>query len=306
MFCYKAKKDPNNPYQPDSTYNVLRDLEKGKVIFGTMFREIFYLEKIINQGLNPVQEAYECGYRFIVIDCEHKAFNRESLAKLSQEAHKVGISIWIRPEQVSDPPLSLYADLGYSGFMIPNVNYPEEVKHVVDRVYFPPIASPTRENDRGRRGFSLGEIQRDGQIFRNILDGERYVNRNTLVAIQTEHPIGISNLSDILAIPGVFGTIIGVNDLARGLAQKESNEFIISLDFSSLYRHDLMIKAYEEVSEKCHEVNKYAGVHFTEINEADLIKKLIDNLNFKLIMLGRDENYNDPKYVEMIQQYTCK
>ena len=97
------------------------------------------------------------------ISREHKAFNPETLAQLSKRGREVRISTWIRPEQTSQPPVSMYADLGFSGFVIPNVNFLEEAQFVVDRVYFPPIASPVREKDRGRRGFSLGEIPRDGQ-----------------------------------------------------------------------------------------------------------------------------------------------
>ncbi|GAJ00901.1 unnamed protein product, partial [marine sediment metagenome] len=152
-------------YEPNVTFHIVEDLEKGKVIFGTMFREFIFLNRIINEGLDPVRQAYENGYRFLVIDCEHKAFNPETLAEFAERAHEVGISIWIRPGQTSEPPISMYADLGFSGFMIPNVNYPEEAKFLVDRAYFPPIASLVKEKDRGRRGFSLGDIPRDGTAF---------------------------------------------------------------------------------------------------------------------------------------------
>lgn len=257
-----------------------------------MFREFTFLNRMIEKGHDPVKEVYESGYRFLIIDCEHKAFNPETLAEFAERAHEVGISIWIRPEQTSEPPLSMYADIGFSGFMIPNVNYSEEAKFVVNRVYFPPVAELVREKDRARRGFSLGNIPRDGQKFKNIKDGERYANKNTLVIAQTEHPIGLKNLPDILSIRGVCGTIVGTNDLARGIAQQKGNEHLVGLDFSAMYRHNLMIEAYESVARICESKRKYAGIHFTEVNEADLIKKLVNDFGYQLIILGRDENFS--------------
>ncbi len=300
MSLYSSTRLERADYKPNVTFHLLEDLKRGKVIFGTMFREFTFLNRMIKEGHNPVKEVYERGYRFLIIDCEHKAFNPETLAEFAERAHEVGISIWIRPEQTSEPPISLYADIGYSGFMIPNVNCPEEAKFVVDRVYFPPIASPIKEKDRGRRGFSLGDIPRDGQRLKNIKDGERYTNENILVIVQTEHPTGIKNLTDILSIKGIYGTIIGTNDLARGIAQKKGNEYFIELDFSIMYRHDLMMKAYKDIAKICQSKRKYAGIHFTEVDEVDLVEKLIDEFGYQLIILGRDENFNNDQFIRLI------
>jgi len=208
--------NPTHPnrghYEPNVTSHLIKDLAKGKVIFGTMFREFSFLNRLIDEGGDPIKEVRESGYRFLIIDCEHKAFNAETLAEFAERAHEVGISIWIRPEQTSEPPISMYADIGFSGFMVPNVNCPEEAQFVVDRVYFPPIAQPVKEKDRGRRGFGLGDIPRDGQKFRNIKEGEIYTNKNTLVTVQTEHPLGIKNLADILSIRGISATNLGTED----------------------------------------------------------------------------------------------
>jgi len=301
MLLYNSARPDRGNYKPNVTFHLLEDLKKGKVVFGTMFREFTFLNRMIEKGCDPVKEVYENGYRFLIIDCEHKAFNPETLAELSQRAHEVGISIWIRPEQISEPPISMYADIGFSGFMVPNVNYPEEAKSVVDQVYFSPVAQSVKEKDRGRRGFSLGDIPRDGQKFRNIKDGEGYANKNTLVTVQAEHPIGLKNLPEILSIKGIYGAIIGVNDLARGIAQKKGNEHLIELDFSVMYRHNLMMEAYKSLAKICRSKRKFAGIHFTEVDEVDLTKRLVNNFGYQLIILGRDENFNESEFVEYIK-----
>ena len=301
MLLYNSTPPDKRNYKPNVTFHLLEDLKRGKVVFGTMFREFTFLNKMIEEGRDPVKEVYEDGYRFLVIDCEHKAFNPETLAELAERAHEVGISIWIRPEQTSEPPISMYADIGFSGFMVPHVNYSEEAKFVVDRVYFPPVARLVKERDRGRRGFSLGDIPRDGQKFKNIKDGERYTDKNILVTVQTEHPVGLKNLPDILSIEGVYGTIVGTNDLARGIAQQKGNEHLIELDFSAMYRHNLMVEAYRDIARICQSRRKYAGIHFTEVDEVDLIEKLINEFGYQLIILGRDENFNESEFVEFLK-----
>ena len=295
---YSPARPDRGHYRPNVTLNLLKDLRNGKVIFGTMFREFAFLRKILKEGRDPVKEVYESGYRFIIIDCEHKAFNLETLAEFAERAHEVGISIWIRPEQISEPPVSRYADMGFSGFMIPSVNYPKTARSIVNQVYFPPIAQAIKEKDRGRRGFSLGDIPGDGQKFKNIEDGERYANENTLVTVQTEHPVGLNSLPDILSIKGIYAAIVGVNDLARGIAQKKEDRDLIKLGFSAMYRHNLMIEAYKSIAEVCQSKRKYAGIHFTEVNEVDLIKKLVNNFGYQLIILGRDENFGDYRFIE--------
>jgi len=149
VLLYNQTHRKREHYQPNITSRLLEDLPRGKVIFGTMFREFSFLNRVIGEGRDPIKEVYESGYRFVIIDCEHKAFNSETLAEFAERAHEVGISIWIRPEQTSQPPISMYADLGFSGFMVPNVNYPEEAQFVVDRVYLPPLAQPVKKRDRG-------------------------------------------------------------------------------------------------------------------------------------------------------------
>ena len=302
MLLYDSARPEREHYEPNITSHLLEDLAKGKLICGTMFREFGFLNRMIEGGRDPIKEVHESGYRFLIIDCEHKAFNPETLAEFAKRAHEVGISIWIRPEQTSEPPLSMYADIGFSGFVVPNVTCPEEAQFVVDRVYFTPVAQSVKERDRGRRGFSLGDIPRDGQKFRNIKDGERYANKNTLVTVQTEHPLGIKNLADILSIRGVSGTIVGTNDLARGIAQERGNEHLIELDFSAMYRHNLMIEAYKSVGKICQTKRKYAGIHFTEVDEVDLVKKLVNDFGYQLIILGRDENFNDSQFIEILKQ----
>jgi len=302
VLLYNHKQPDRGQYQPNITSHLLEDLAKGEVIFGTMFREFNFLNRMIGEGRDPIKEVHESGYRFLIIDCEHKAFNPETLAEFANRAHEIGISIWIRPEQTSEPPIGMYADIGFSGFMVANVTSPEEARFAVDRVYFPPVAWPVKEGDRGRRGFSLGNIPRDGQKFKNIKNGERYANKNTLVTVQTEHPLGIKNLAEVLSIRGVYGTIIGTNDLARGIAQQIENEHLIELDFFAMYRHNLMIEAYKSVGKICQSKRKYAGIHFTEVDEVDLIKKLVNNFGYQLIILGRDENFNETQFVELLNQ----
>lgn len=87
MPLYNQTLSNREHYEPNITFHLLEDLVKGKVIFGKMFREFSFLNKMIDEGGDPINEVRESGYRFLIIDCEHKAFNAETLAEFAERAH---------------------------------------------------------------------------------------------------------------------------------------------------------------------------------------------------------------------------
>ncbi len=176
-------------YKPNVTLQIHNDLVVGKIVVGTMFRDVSNLGTMYEED-STLAKAADMGYRFAVFDCEHKAFNIETLAVFAQEAHEIGISPWIRPEQSKYATISRYADIGFSGFMIPNVMDTTRAQDVVNQAYYYPIA----QNAQIVRGYSLGSIVLDGQKFETVREELDYANNNMFVVVQTEHPEGIENL----------------------------------------------------------------------------------------------------------------
>ncbi|MFX0202973.1 MAG: aldolase/citrate lyase family protein [Candidatus Hodarchaeota archaeon] len=283
-------------YPKNTTYNVKKDLlENNKVVVGTMFRKTELLDEMENPTLpHPLVVAKQAGFRIVVIDCEHKAFSQERLATYAKIAHKIGVSLWLRPTQQEEEAISQYADIGFSGFMIPNAVQLPRIRKIVDQAYFPPIAN---ERALVRRGYSISDILLDGEVSRlmPLRKEMNYVNSNMIVTLQTEHPKGIDNLAELLSISreGIIGTIIGPNNLAISLSQFKGNHYLLELDRDKMYEDEVMMRAYETTGRIARDNKKVAGIHFTEKSQVELIKRLINEERFheyRLILFGTELN----------------
>jgi len=243
----------------------------------------------------PLWLAKRLGYRFVVIDNEHKAFDEETLDEYADIAHRIGISLWIRPAQLDDVPISRYADIGFGGFMIPNAIDASRILRIIDQAYFGPIA---REEAHIRRGYSLGPVILDGQRFENVRLEMHYANMNMVVALQTEHPEGIEKLGELVRIDGIVGTIVGPNDLAINLSLRPGSPDLTRLDRDEMYRHEEMIKAYERIGQITRDSHRVAGIHLVEASEMDLVERLVSEYSYRLVLLGTEANFDHPRILE--------
>lgn len=272
-------------------------MERKSIVVGTMFRETELLDDLEkNSKLHPLELAKQAGFRVVVLDCEHKAFNEERIANYAKVAHGIGVSLWLRPRQQEEEVISKYADIGVTGFMIPNAIDLPRVQKVINQAFFDPIADPRAHI---RRGYSIGELLLDLQDLGNKIGKEiEYVNRNTVVVVQTEHPKGIDRLAKILAIKGITGTIIGPNDLAINLSRLKGNEPLLELEVNRMYEQEVMLQAYERIGKIAVDSEKVAGIHFTSRDQAGLIKRLIEDKrfhNYRLILFGTERNLLEEK-----------
>lgn len=295
--------EPNSSqesYRRDITYKISDDLRSGYTVVGTMFRETEEIDKI--GSATCFEEARENGFRIVVIDCEHKAFNQERIAAYAKIAHKIGLSLWLRPTQQDEEAISKYADMGVSGFMVANAIELRRLHKIINQAYFSPIAN-TEANIR--RGYSMGDVVLDGPPLASIEEEMAYVNRNMIVTVQTEHHKGIKNLPKLLSLRGIFGTIIGPNDLAISLSQLPGNQNLIRQDLGKMYNDERMINAYREIGRIASRHGKVAGIHFTRTEERYLVEDLVENMNYRLILLGTEKNFCCPKFLktkEIIEQ----
>jgi len=120
VLLYNQTRSNRGHYEPNITFHLLEDLAKGKVIFGTMFREFSFLSRMIDEGDDPIKEVRESGYRFLIIDCEHKAFNAETLAEFAARAHD-GVPAFVKfflssPKLFSYPYLPITANANWRIF----------------------------------------------------------------------------------------------------------------------------------------------------------------------------------------------
>jgi 4-hydroxy-2-oxoheptanedioate aldolase len=155
----------------------------------------------------PAEELIEMvalsGFDFIVIDCEHGPADVTALrSHLALAAcHDVGVLVRVGS---AEPALVLRAlDQGAAGIIAPHIDSAADAQTLVDSVHYPPL---------GHRGFAT--YSRAGHFGLVDPDAHRQAQLDqTLVIGMIESPAGVARAAEILAVPGIDGTMIGAADL---------------------------------------------------------------------------------------------
>jgi 4-hydroxy-2-oxoheptanedioate aldolase len=155
----------------------------------------------------PAEELVEMvavsGFDFVLVDCEHGPADVIALRQHVAVAAAHGVDTWVRIGS-SEPALALRVlDQGATGVVAPHVDTVADAQELVAAVHYPPL---------GRRGFAT--YSRAGRF--GLADPEEHRQRmlsETLVFGMIESPVGVADAADILAVPGLDGTMIGAADL---------------------------------------------------------------------------------------------
>ena len=144
------------------------------------------------------------GFDFVLIDCEHGAADVLALRQHLAAAAAGGLTAWVRTG-ADEPALVLRAlDAGAGGIVAPHIDSADDARRLVDSAYYPPLGH------RGFAGYSrpggFGTVPADEHRQRQLAE--------TVVFGMIESPSAVTAASEILAVPGIDGTMIGVADLA--------------------------------------------------------------------------------------------
>jgi 4-hydroxy-2-oxoheptanedioate aldolase len=226
----------------DIGYEFKLALQQGKKAFGPL----------LGPGNDPeptVAAIREFGYDYFMVDNEHSLVSKETIYTYIRLAREYELPVLMRPED-NQAPLSPYADSGIQGFMVPQVDTVAEASLVADRLFFPPV---------GHRGSGIG-------MSPYLIDGmdaaatplatmTEYVNRNVILLPQTESLAAVKNLSRILAVEGVTGTVVGTNDLALDIGDYKP-DMLRPVVNSQPYLEERL----REVVAACRAAGKVAGI----------------------------------------------
>jgi 4-hydroxy-2-oxoheptanedioate aldolase len=174
-------------------------LKEGRVVIGTMIVQV--------RAPTIIQLFAEYGLEYVFIDMEHGSYNLETTADLIQVARLAGIVPMVR---VSETQYHLYTrllDAGAQGIMTPRVETVEQVQQIMRYTKYPP---------KGERGFSRLAAHMDFTEA-NVGEYVTWANDNLINIIQIESKRGVENLEAMLAVPGVDGVIVGMDDLSLSL-----------------------------------------------------------------------------------------
>lgn len=164
------------------------------------------------------------GFDYVILDLEHEVFDELAIQHSIRAAESFDITPIVRVS--NDPDLILrLLDAGAQGVHVPRINTRQQAEAVVEACRFHPY---------GKRSFFA--VGRNGNYGINLTEEEyaKKSNAEVMIALQIEEEVGIKNIKEILAVPGVDLIQFGPKDLwqsmgmpDRGLVWKIIDESIV-------------------------------------------------------------------------------
>lgn len=137
---------------------------------------------------HTVRTLARAGYEWLWIDLEHNAIGLDTVLELGRTAQDVGIATIVRVPQAEYAYIACTLDTGVDGIMVPRVETPEQMHHIVECAKYPPI---------GKRGFGIRPTAFGKQAM-SIRERVADQNETRLLCIQFESPRAVSNAEAIL------------------------------------------------------------------------------------------------------------
>lgn len=214
-------------------------LAQGRVVIGTMIVQV--------RAPAVIQLFAQYGLEYVFIDMEHGPYTVESAADLIQVARLAGIAPFVRVPETQYQLYSRMLDAGAQGIMTPRVETVEQVERIMRYTRYPPV---------GERGFS----RLAAHVNFADVDVAQYVawaNANLVNIIQIESKRAVDNLEALIAVRGVDGVIMGMDDLS------------LSLGVPGDTQHPLAEEALEHVVAVCQRAGMPWGLHLPDVERLE-------------------------------------
>lgn len=212
--------------------NLKEKLKAGEKVYGTMVR--------IQRNPAFCIVAKECGLDFVLFDCEHAAYNIETLHDMFMMADAVGLTGLLRVPMLDKESISRTLDAGARGCMVPMTETPEQAKEIVHWSKYPPI---------GDRGYGSGIGSSYYKTGMGTVEAMNWINDQVLTIAQIETKLAIENVEAIVSTEGIDAVIIGPNDLS------------VSLGIPGKVQDPLEIESIRKVADACKKYGKAFGIH---------------------------------------------
>jgi len=175
-----------------------------------------------------VEMAAACGYDFVIIDNEHGTCEVNGATEnMILAAYASGIYPVVRVPNLVMGSILKPLDMGAKGIHVPLINTKEIAEEAVKSAKYPPIGN--RGTAVSTRAANYGFSAEKGRKF---LDK---ANEDTLMIAAIETKESISNLDDILSVPGIDVVFIGPFDLS------------VSLGYPTEVKHPVVVDAVKQI-----------------------------------------------------------
>jgi 2-keto-3-deoxy-L-rhamnonate aldolase RhmA len=185
------------------------------------------------------------GFDWLIADMEHGLIGLESLQTLVIATQSTPAAALVRVPWNEPVVIKQVLEAGPTGLIIPQVNSPDEARAATQAACYPP---------QGIRGIGCQRAAGFGAYFDQYL---QRANGDLFIGIQIEHPRGVAQIREIVAVPGIDMVFVGANDLAA------------SMGLLNQTRHPLVQEAIQTVLAVAREAGVAAGLMAGNSDEAN-------------------------------------
>ena len=204
------------------------------------------------------------GYDWVVIETEHTAIDVSEVLGLIIAIEQRGAVPLVRLAWNDPIQAKAVLDSGAAGVLVPMINTKADAELAVRMTKYPPL---------GFRGVGLARAQGYGERFDEYV---KNADSDTLLMVMIEHQDAVTNIEEILSVPGIDGTFIGPYDLSMslGIPGQTGNREVVA--------------AKRKVRDATLARGLIAGVHFVQPKTAadDCLQAISEGYRF--IALGTD------------------
>ena len=203
-----------------------------------------------------VEIMSNAGFEWLTIDLEHTSIDLTMAQVLISTIQARGMKALVRVSKNEEVAIKRVLDMGADGVVVPMVNNKEDAQKAVEYVKYPPV---------GKRGVGLYRAQNYGLGFE---DYKKWVNDEVIIIAQIEHIDAVENISSIINVDGIDGTIIGPYDLSGSMGCPGDYD-----------RKDVQ-GAIKKVKNACKKDNIPYGFHVIESDPSRLQTKIEEGCTF--------------------------
>lgn len=158
-------------------------------------------------SIDPGISAAMCnaGFEWLIIDTEHCCFNDESLRTVIMMIKSRNVVPIVRVIDNNVAIIKKVLDFGAEGILVPMIQTPDDAYRAIAACHYPP---------KGIRGFAP-RVASD--YYKNIEHYVQTIDERVISILQIENIKSVSNIDEILKIPGIDCLIIGPADLSYSM-----------------------------------------------------------------------------------------
>ncbi|WP_165452479.1 HpcH/HpaI aldolase family protein [Paenibacillus thalictri] len=192
------------------------------------------------------------GYDFAVIDMEHTTMDYGLVEHMIRAAQCVQVTSIVRTAPNDYAAMLRVLDAGADGIMVPHLTTREQAERIVGTAKYRPIGY--RGLDGSSRAAHYGTIPFSQHIRRQ--------NETVTVIGMIEDALAVTNINEIVSVPGLDLLFLGPADLAS------------SLGYQDQFDHPAVMEAIEEVIAAARKANLGIGIPVFTPEEVDRYSRM--------------------------------